>query len=134
MINPYGTNQYKRTAIVTASKSQVLIMLYEAAIRNLKKAIFHLEENDLQQKGKLIIKTHEIINELLNSLDFKIGGDIALDLERLYDFIIEQLIQSNLNNKKEPLEAIIKILETLLEGWRGAVEKLNQQSSKEMSR
>ena len=67
-------------------------------------------------------KAHDIINELLNTLDFEVGGNIAKDLERLYNFMTEQLVKANLDSSKEPLQTVQKLLETLLEGWKGAVD------------
>lgn len=119
-------NQYKQTAVLTANRGQVLLMLYEAAIRNCKQAIIHIENKDIPAKGKAIVKTHDIVNELVNSLNHEIGGKIAEELERLYNFIIEQLMKANVENTKEPLEASLKVLETLYSGWKVAVEQFNK--------
>src|ERR1700757_2811244 len=124
--NPYGANQYKQTAIKTANRGQLVLMLYEGAIQNVKKATLALDKKDLATKGVAIGKAHDIINELLNTLDTEVGGKVAQDLERLYNFMIEQLLKANLESKKEPLQSVQKLLETLLEGWRGAVEQVNK--------
>jgi flagellar protein FliS len=124
--NPRGANQYKQTAVATASRGQVLIMLYEAAIQNVKKATICIEKNDLKGKGEAIGKAHDIVNELLNTLDFNIGGNIARDLERLYNFMTEQLVKANLENSVQILQTVQKLLETLLSGWRVAVEQVNK--------
>ncbi|MGK5087836.1 flagellar export chaperone FliS [Bdellovibrionota bacterium FG-2] len=129
MTNPYRTNQYRQTAVTTANRGQVLLMLYEAAISNVKKASAALDKKDLKTKGVCIIKAHDIINELLNTLNFEIGGDIARELERLYNFMIGQLVSANMENKKEPLATVQNLLETLLEGWRGAVAEVNKGSA-----
>jgi flagellar secretion chaperone FliS len=126
MAGNYGANQYKQTAVKTANRGQVLIMLYEAAIQNVKKATVAIDKKQLAAKGMAILKAHDIINELLNTLDFEVGGNIARDLERLYNFIAEQLIKANIENSKEPLLAVQKIMENLLEGWRVAVEQVNK--------
>ncbi len=81
-------NAYKQTAVTTASREQVLIMLYEGAIKYLKKAAECTQTKDLAGKGVAVGKAHDIINELSNSLDFNVGGDIAKNLERLYAFMI----------------------------------------------
>lgn len=123
MSNPYRANHYKEMSIRTAGRGQLLIMLYEGALQNVKKATVSIENKNYSVKGMAIGKAHDIINELLNTLDFNIGGDIAKDLERLYNFIIEQLIQANAENSKEKLESVSKILETLLSGWKEAVQQ-----------
>lgn len=124
--NPYGANQYKQTAITTANKAQLVLMLYEGAIQNVKKAAVAIGKKDLPTKGVAIGKAHDIINELLNTLDLEVGGKVAQDLERLYNFMIEQLLKANLESKVEPLQSVQKLLETLLEGWRGAVQEVNK--------
>jgi len=121
----YGANKYKQTSITTANRGQILIMLYEAAIRNIKKAKLHIEEKNIEGKSKALGKVHDIINELISSLDFKIGGKIAEDLERLYGFMIEQIMKANMENKTEYLIPIEKILEDLLFAWREAVKEFN---------
>jgi|SRR6185437_91814 len=126
MAGNYGANQYKQTSITTANRGQLLLMLYEGAIQNVKKATLAMDKKDVPTKGMAIGKAHDIINELLNTLDVEAGGKIAQDLERLYNFMIEQLIKANVETSKEPLQTVLKLLETLLEGWRGAVAQANR--------
>lgn len=125
MSNQFGANQYKQTAVKTANRGQILLMLYEGAIKNVKLASQAVDRKDMAAKGLHIGKAHDIINELTATLNFEVGGDIARNLERLYNFIVEQLVKANLENTKEPLAAAQKILETLLDGWKGAVAQVN---------
>jgi len=129
-MNNYGANHYKQMAIKTANRGQLLIMLYEAAIQNVKKASLAIEKKDLVAKGKSITKTHDIINELLNTLDFEVGGEIARNLESLYNFITEQLVKANIENSTEALSAVESTLSTLLSGWRIAVEEVSKGQQK----
>ncbi|OFZ21463.1 MAG: flagellar export chaperone FliS [Bdellovibrionales bacterium GWB1_55_8] len=123
----YGAKQYRQTQITTANRGQVLLMLYEAAIQNVRKASIAIDKKHVEAKGIAIGKAHDIINELVNTLDFEVGGNIAVELERLYNFMIEQLMKANLENSKEKLLAVEKLLGTLLEGWRGAVAQANKE-------
>lgn len=126
----YGAKNYKQMAISTASPTQILIMLYEAAIHNLKKAILAIEQKNLAEKGKYIGKTHDIINELTVSLNHEVGGQVAKDLERLYNFMVTQLLKANVENNAEPLISAQKNLETLLDGWKGAVVQFQKDTRK----
>jgi flagellar secretion chaperone FliS len=128
MANPYGV--YKQTAVTTANRGTILIMLYEAAIQNVKKAAIAIEKKDLAIKGTAIGKAHDIINELSNTLDFNVGGKIATDLDSLYSFMTDQLVKANIENNKEPLQNIQKLLETLLSAWKVAVEQSNKSVAK----
>lgn len=132
MAGNHGANQYKQTAVKTANRGQILIMLYEAAIQNIKRAIIALDKDkiDVQLKGASIGKAHDIINELLNTLDFDVGGNIATELERLYNFMTEQLVKANFENSKEPLVTVQNLLETLLSAWREAVDQVNKGTAK----
>lgn len=126
MSNNYGANQYKQMAVKTANRGQILVMLYEAAIKNVKLATQALDRKDIAAKGMHIGKAHDILIELTSTLNFEVGGDIARNLERLYNFMVEQLIKANIESSKEPLATVQRLLETLLEGWRGAVEQVNK--------
>ncbi len=125
--NNRGANHYKNMQITTANRGQILIMLYEAAIKNCKHAIIAIERKDILTKGKMIGKTMDIVNELNNSLDHKVGGKVSADLEQLYNFMNELLTKANIENKAEHLHEVAKLLGTLLEGWKGAVAAVNSQ-------
>ena len=122
----YGAKNYKQMQVTTASPGQLLIMLYEAAINNVKKASQAIETKNIADKGKYIGKAHDIINELNNSLNHEVGGDIAIELERLYNFMVTQLMKANFENTKDPLIAVQKNLETLLDGWKVAVTQFTK--------
>jgi flagellar protein FliS len=123
-------NAYRQTAVTTASKEQVLIMLYEGAIKHLKKASESCHKKDLAAKGVAVGKAHDIIMELSNSLDFSVGGDIAKNLERLYMFMTDQITQGNMNNDASKFDQTRGMLENLLEGWKGAVAQIQQEKAK----
>lgn len=129
MAGGYGANQYKQTAVKTANRGQLLLMLYETAMRHTKRAIECIEKGDIAGKGQAIGKIHDIVNELTNSLDFQVGGSLAGELERLYNFMVEQLIKANTENVKQPLESVHQLLDTLYSGWKVAVEKFNSEQA-----
>lgn len=125
----YGAKNYRNMQINTASPTQILILLYEGAIQNVRKAIHAIEKGNIADKGKYITKAHDIINELAVSLNHEVGGTIAQDLERLYNFMIAQLLKANIETNKEPLQAVLKNLETLLDGWKGAVVQFQKETN-----
>ncbi len=129
-MNKSGASQYRQMAVKTANRGQVLLMLYEGAIQHVKRAILAVDKKDIAGKGVSIGKAHDIINELMNTLDFEVGGQVAIDLDRLYHFMTEQLVKANLESSKDPLVQVQKLLETLLSGWKQAVEQVNKGSAK----
>jgi flagellar protein FliS len=95
-----------------------------------KKAIIAIEQKNLADKGKYIGKAHDIINELTVSLNHEVGGQIAKDLERLYNFMVTQLLKANIENDSAPLGTVQKNLETLLDGWKVAVNQFQKEQKK----
>lgn len=123
-MNQQGAKAYHKTSVETASKEKILLMLYESCIRNLKKSKAAMENKNWAEKGVHLGKAQDIINELSNSLNFEIGGDLSRQLEGLYTYIFSQTTQANIDNDPNKLTHCIKLLETLYEGWKEAVEKL----------
>lgn len=126
----YGLGAYKKTSVNTASKEQILLMLYQAAIKNCKKAIEAIEKNEIAKKGEHIGKMQDIVIELNNSLDFEVGGEVAQELASLYDYILYASTQANIKIEKEPLDGCLRVLNTLYEGWREAVKSLKNDEGK----
>ena len=125
----YGLGAYKKTSIHTASKEQILLMLYQAAIKNCKKAMIAIDEKKIAAKGEYIGKLQDIIMELNNSLDFEVGGKIAEELSSLYDYIIFASTQANIKIEKEPLEGCLSVLNTLYSGWSDAIKQMRKEKS-----
>jgi len=124
-----GANVYRQTQVKTATPGQILILLYEAAIKHTKLAMQAIQKKDLPAKGVAIGKTHDILNELSLSLNFEVGGKVAKDLESLYHFMTRQLVKANLENSVKDLESVVKCLETLLSAWRVAVAETQKQGN-----
>lgn len=124
----YGLGAYKKTSVQTASKEQILLMLYQAAIKNCKKAIEAIDEKNIAKKGEYIGKMQDIVVELSNSLDFEIGGDVAKELASLYDYILYASTQANIKIEKSHLDGCLKVLNTLYDGWTEAVKQIKTQT------
>lgn len=121
----HAYQKYKNTQVLSASREQILLMMYEGAIKFTKLAIKATEEKKIIDRCTYIGRAYDIVMELNNTLDHKVGGEIAANLERLYMFITDQYTQANLHGKVEPLNHALKVLETLYDGWRQAVAQLN---------
>lgn len=124
-----GYNQYKKTAVQSASREKLLLMLYEGAIKFTKQAKMAMEEKKIAEKGMLIGRAFDIVMELNNTLDHKIGGDLAVQLEQLYMYITEQYTQANITNNPEHLDNALGVLNTLHEGWVEAIQQMKQEAA-----
>lgn len=129
MKNAY--QKYKTTSIQSASKEKLLLMLYEGAIRFTKLGIQAAEEKRIADRGMNIGRAYDIVMELNNTLDHKVGGEVAKNLEQLYMYITEQYTKANLSGDPAPLRDVLKILETLYDGWKKAVDELKKNQSSE---
>lgn len=125
----YGLGAYKKTSVETASKEQILLMLYQAAIKNCKKGIEAIEQKNIAKKGEYIGKLQDIIVELSNSLDFEVGGEVAKELASLYDYMLYSSTQANIKIDKTHLEGCLRVLNTLYEGWTEAVKQIKVQNN-----
>jgi flagellar secretion chaperone FliS len=125
----YGLGAYKKTSVETASKEQILLMLYQAAIKNCKKAMEAIEQKNIAKKGEYIAKMQDIVVELSNSLDFEVGGEVAKELSSLYDYILYSSTQANIKIEKSHLEGCLRVLNTLYEGWTEAIKQIKTQNT-----
>jgi len=112
---------YQQTNVTTAKPDKILLMLYEGCIKFVRVAKAKLHEKKIAEKGKNISKALAIVSELINTLDHDVGGQLARDLEALYMFMMDKLIEANLTNKIEDLEVVEKLLTTLYEAWTDVV-------------
>ena len=120
---------YKENQIVTADPGTVLLRLYEGAIDALNRAVGDLAAGNQAEKGRRILQAHDIINQFLVSLDYQIGGEIAQNLERLYRYMLDQILLGNMKNDPEPLRRVASLLATLKEGWESAVVSQRKQAA-----
>ncbi len=121
MSNPY--QKYKQTAVLSASKEQILLMLYEGAIRFTKIAIQHAEQKNVPERGKYIMKAYDIVLEFQASLDHNVAGDLPAQLENLYIYMLEQYSNANLTGNIEALKSCLVVLQNLYDGWSQVINK-----------
>lgn len=131
MSNPY--QKYKQTQVGSAGREKLLLMMYEGAIKFTKLAIKAADEKNVYDRCTNLGRAYDIVMELNNTLDHKIGGPIAQQLEQLYMYITDQFTKANISGDPEPLKAGLKVLETLYEGWKGAVEKIKKDEAEKAS-
>jgi flagellar secretion chaperone FliS len=127
-MNPYA-NTYKTQQIQTASQEQLLIMLYEGAIRFLNLAKAGHEEQNFEKFHNNIVKTQRIILEFMSTLDLDVGGDMAQNLFKLYEYLHYQLLQANLKKDVSMVEEVLMHLRELKETWEEAIGQLQKQQT-----
>lgn len=114
--------QYEKTQTHTADAGELVVMLYQGAIRFLSGASMALEAGNLQESHDNLIRGQEIIAELMGSLDMKVG-DVAYNLFRVYEYMHHRLVQANLHKDPAPVEEVAKLLRELLPAWEQAAKE-----------
>jgi flagellar protein FliS len=115
---------YKEIRINTASQGQLIIMLYNEAVKQLDSALGVLGDdgrkdlNRIEKVSKSVVKTQEIISELMVSLDFEQGGDVATNLFSLYAWFNRELMEANINQDAEKISTVRNFLEDLRAAWQ----------------
>jgi flagellar protein FliS len=120
--NRSGANAYAsvgiETGVAAASPHKLILMLFEGAMVAIASGIQHLQSGDIPAKGAAISKAITIIeNGLRASLDKKVGGEIALNLDALYEYMGNRLVIANLKNQTAVLEEVYQLLKGLKEAW-----------------
>ncbi len=110
-------NQYQNNQIQTASPEKILIMLYDGAIRFTRQAILAMDAGDRAVQGEKISRVMAIVCEFSNTLDHEIGGEIAVELDALYNFMTRELTRANLKGDRKALETVEDLLSGLRETW-----------------
>ena len=128
-----SADQYKQMQIKTASPGKLLLMLYQGAVKFMKLAKKNIKEGKIEESHKNIIKSQNIILELQNTLDKEQGGEIAVRLENLYDFIYRELIQANLNKNTKHLDNVIPLVEELFVTYKEIVMNKNTGDSQKVN-
>ena len=113
-----GVEAYQENAVTTQSKGRLIVMLYDGAIKFLKLAIKEIEAGNAEEKGKYISKAIDIIFELNTVLDTEAGGEIAMNLRKLYLFMGRHLTEANAKQDIGKIEEVIKMLEDLNQSWK----------------
>ncbi|MFW6361319.1 MAG: flagellar export chaperone FliS [Spirochaetota bacterium] len=118
-------NAYKETHIKTASQGKIIIMLYDEAIRQLDTAIRLLKDNtrEYDKVNTAILRAQDMVTELMVSLDFEKGGDIAQGLYGLYMFFNQHMMQGNIKKDAEMLGTVRTQLNELRGAWDQIINK-----------
>ena len=120
-----ASSTYKETTIRTAGQGQLIVMLYDEAIKQLTKAVDLLEsdKSDKKDPGKIeliskaVMKTEEILTELMVSLDFDQGGEISKNLFSLYTWFNRELVEANISRDTDRILRVKEMLTDLRNTW-----------------
>lgn len=121
-MNPY-LKQYQQTQVSTAPREQILLMLYDGAVKFLNLAKQGFEEKNIEKIHNNILKTQNIITEFQATLDMENGGAFAKNLYSLYEYLNNRLVDANIKKREDYLDEVIRHITALRDTWREAVLK-----------
>lgn len=119
-------NVSKRTGIEDATPHQLIMMLYDGALDALMTASGCMERKDFAGKGVSLGKAITIIGGLQGFLDMEKGGDVAKNLDRLYDYMGVRLYDATIKNDITIVNEVASLLKTVREGWEGIKDEANK--------
>ena len=133
-----ASSTYKETKVTTASQGQLIVMLYDEAVKQLNLALEQLEadKNDKKDPGKIeqinksVMKTEEIITELMVSLDFEQGGEISKNLFSLYSWFNKELLEANIAKDVKRIKSVRDMLADLRKSWSEIAGKYTPEPAK----
>lgn len=117
-----GVNAYTaidmETGIFAASPHKLIVMLFDGAKLALSNALLHLKNQKIEAKGRAISHAISIINDgLRSSLNKEAGGQLALNLDALYEYMCTRLLLANLNNDAIMLNEVIDLVDVIRQAW-----------------
>jgi flagellar protein FliS len=115
-LNPY--QQYKATKVQTAGKVDLVVMLYQGAVRFIRLGIEAMERSDKHAAHESLVRAQDIIVELLGSLNREEGGQIATQLSGLYDYCFRRLIHANVKKDASAAREVLRIMRELGTAWQ----------------
>ncbi|MDR2491214.1 MAG: flagellar export chaperone FliS [Spirochaetaceae bacterium] len=134
-----GLSAYRETRIKTAGQGQLIIMLYDAAVKQLDTALENIQLNTgvkkdpsrIEKTGKAVLKTQEIVTELMVSLDMEAGGEIASNLFALYTWFNRELLEASITQDAKRLTVVRGMLADLRVSWHEAIAKTTAATNRE---
>lgn len=103
--------------VETADPHRLVVMLMDGALERIAAARGLMSHGGVAEKAQLLQRAVAIIDELRNGLNFKAGGEIAHNLDRLYEYMCTRLMQANATNKPEVLDEVSRLLNEIRSAW-----------------
>lgn len=111
-------NTYLKQMVETATPVQLISLLFKRGSELMEEAEQALVSKDLEKANEALTKAQRIVAELIGSLDMEKGGEIAVNLHRLYTFVWERLLHANLLKSVEPLKDARTVWDELQQLWQ----------------
>lgn len=112
------TQEYQKAAVNGASPLQLIILLYDGALKFMQSGRKAMEEGNRDLQNASLQKAQKVLMELMSCLDMKQGGEISKNLLSLYSYVLNELVMANMTDDRDGVDRGIKVLTDLRESWR----------------
>lgn len=119
--NPYQA--YKTNSTQTASPGELPLMLYNGCLKFIKQGKVAIEENDIEEKNRNILKAQNIIREFMVTLNM--DYEISKNMLQMYDYILNRLVEANMQNDKDILVEVEGLVTEFRDTWKEVI-KINR--------
>jgi len=119
---PQTHSAYRAVDVQTASQAKLILMLYDGAIRSAEEAVRQMDARKFDSVNNHLIRAQEIINELRASLNMK-AGDVAVNLDRIYEYLQHRLMMGNIRKEKSFVNECIRMMSDLRNTWKELFDK-----------
>jgi len=119
-MNAYAKNAraaYVKKDLENLSREEIVVKLYQTLRIRMQAAIEEINDGNVGKKAEHLSRALAIVLELQASLDMERGGEIAVNLNDLYGYLISDLVAANLQNDTQKIKEALKVVEPLLEAW-----------------
>lgn len=113
----FAVAQYRQSNVETASPAQIVVKLYDGAMKFMRQAQAAISSREYAKKGTALRKAHAIISELQATLRSEHAPELCESLDRLYEYVLFQITETNRTGKPELLDPAIRVLEELRSAW-----------------
>lgn len=117
MANGRIAHEYRKNAVNGASPLQLVIMLYDGALRFMEAGRHAMAHGDLPRQNDQLQRAQKIVMELMACVDLEKGGEIAKNLLSLYTYVLDELVKANVEDNAERIERGMRVMRDLRESW-----------------
>jgi flagellar protein FliS len=111
------TAAYKQQSVLTATRGQLVVMLYDGCLRFLNQAAYAIREGDWKEGSARLSRAEAILDELLNTLDLERGGVVASRLQGIYVFCLRHLLEARAERDPAMIDKVAELLAELRDAW-----------------
>lgn len=121
-MNTSGIQAYKKAQVQTADQGTLILMCYDGAITFLKKGKQAMLNKEIASSNTFLGKAQNVLWELISSLNFN-AGELAYNLDSLYNYMIRRIIDAQYHNQPEVIDEVVHHMQELKEAWEHIIHK-----------